>query len=423
MTLKLFITVILIILSAIFSGTETAFTSLSLIQKKELEERKGSKAKNANYLASHPDLLLTTILIGNNIVNISVSALVTSFTIEYLGNAYVGYATGILTLLILIFGEITPKQIAIIHNIKIAIEMAIPIRILTILLFPLVIIFKSLSNEISKAFSRGKKKKETSLEGIRHIVDTAEDEGVLDEYESGLMEKVLHFSETQVRTIMTHRSEVFRLNEDTPLSDALAKIVDSGFSRIPLYRDSLDDITGIIRVRDVLRAIVDNKEEEPIKLYARKPLFVPETLHIDDLFLEFQRSKQQMAFIIDEYGSFAGIICMEDVVEQLFGEMYDEHETEKPEPIRPLSRSVQGEKWFMVEAETPLLRFTDELNLEFPEDQEDKGETVAAYLMNESEKLLQKNDVIETSLGRFRVVRTKGRRVLSVIFVQKVDEE
>ena len=423
MTLKLIITVILIILSAIFSGTETAFTSLSLIQKKEIEEMKGRKAKNTTYLANHPDLLLTTILIGNNIVNISVSALVTSFTIEYFGSAYVGYATGVLTLLILIFGEITPKQIAIIHNVKIATSMAIPVRILTIVLFPLVVIFRGLSNEISKLFSKGDTKKETSVEGILHIVDTAEDEGVLDEYESGLMEKVLHFSETQVRTIMTHKSEVFRLPEDTTLSDALSEIANSGFSRIPLYKDNIDNITGIIRVRDVLKAIAEGKTDEAIHLYARKPLFIPETLHIDDLFMEFQRSKQQMAFIIDEYGSFAGIICMEDVVEQLFGEMYDEHETEKPEPIRPISRSIKGEKWFMVEAETPLLRFTEELDLEFPSDQEDKGETVAAYLMNESEKILQKNDVIETSLGRFRVVRTKGRRVLSVIFIQKEEEE
>lgn len=384
---------------------------------------KGRKAKNTTYLANHPDLLLTTILIGNNIVNISVSALVTSFTIEYFGSAYVGYATGVLTLLILIFGEITPKQIAIIHNVKIATSMAIPVRILTIVLFPLVVIFRGLSNEISKLFSKGDTKKETSVEGILHIVDTAEDEGVLDEYESGLMEKVLHFSETQVRTIMTHKSEVFRLPEDTTLSDALSEIANSGFSRIPLYKDNIDNITGIIRVRDVLKAIAEGKEDEAIHLYARKPLFIPETLHIDDLFMEFQRSKQQMAFIIDEYGSFAGIICMEDVVEQLFGEMYDEHETEKPEPIRPMSRSIKGEKWFMVEAETPLLRFTEELDLEFPSDQEDKGETVAAYLMNESEKILQKNDVIETSLGRFRVVRTKGRRVLSVIFIQKDEEE
>ncbi len=423
MTFKLIITAVLILLSAVFSGTETAFTSLSLIQKKEIEEMKGKKAKVTTYLAGKPDLLLTTILIGNNIVNISVSALVTSFTIEYFGNAYVGIATGILTLLILLFGEITPKQIAIIHNVKIALNMALPVRFLTIVLFPLVVIFRTFSNEISKIFSRGGKKTETSVEGILHIVDTAEDEGVLDEYESGLMEKVLHFSETQVRTIMTHRSDVFRLPEDTPLIKSLPAIVESGFSRVPLYRDTPDNITGIIRVRDVLRAIVDKKENEPISLYSRKPLFVPETLHIDDLFLEFQKSKQQMAFIIDEYGDFAGIICMEDVVEQLFGEMYDEHETVKPEPIRQLSRSIRGERWYMVEAETPLLRLTDQLDLEYPSDEEDKAETVAAFLMNTSERLLQKNDVIDTSIGRFRVIRMKGRRVLSVIFIPKAEEE
>lgn len=422
MTLELFISVVLIFLSALFSGTETAFTSLSLIQKKEIEEMKGKQARTATYLASKPDLLLTTILIGNNIVNISVSALVTSFTIRYFGNAYVGIATGVLTLLILIFGEITPKQIAINHNVRIAVTMALPVRFLTIVLFPFVVIFRTFSNEISRIFSSGSKKKETSVEGILHIVDTAEDEGVLDEYESGLMEKVLHFSETQVRTIMTHRSDVFRLPEDMPLSKSLAAIVESGFSRVPLYRDTPDNITGIIRVRDVLRAIVDKRENGPISLYSRKPLFVPETLHIDDLFLEFQKSKQQMAFIIDEYGEFAGIVCMEDVVEQLFGEMYDEHETVKPEPIRQLSRSIRGERWYMVEAETPLSRLIDQLDLEFPQDEEDKAETVAAFIMNASERLLQKNDVIETSIGRFRVIRTKGRRVLSVLFIPKSDQ-
>lgn len=235
MITQLIIIFVLIILSAIFSSTETAYTALSIIQIRELEEEKSKASKMAAKLTKNKDVLLTTILIGNNVVNISVSSLVTTFCINYLGSNMIAYGTGLLTLVILIFGEVTPKQLAMIHSPFIARAMAYPIYILTILLFPLVFVIKAFGTFISRLFSNGKKA-ELTVEGILRVVDFAEEGGIVDEYENELVQKVLHFSENPIKTIMTHRKDVFMLSEDLSIKESFSKIVNSNYSRIPIYK-------------------------------------------------------------------------------------------------------------------------------------------------------------------------------------------
>lgn len=416
-TTQLVVVVVLIVLSAIFSGTETAFTSLSMIQKKDLEKRKGKSAKVAAHLAGSPDILLTTILIGNNIVNLSASSLTTQMAMAVFGNEAVGIATGLLTIIILIFGEITPKQIAINYNMSIALVMAIPVRILTIVLFPVVWVFKLISNLITRIFSRGGGEK-MSKEGIMHVLDVAEDEGLVEQYETDLVEKVFNFGDTLTRAIMTHQSDVFMLHDSQTIDESYEEIVKSRFSRIPVYGEKRDDITGVVLLRDLLKAKLDGKGGATLKSVARKPVFVPDLVHVDDLYRKFQSQRLQMAIVLDEYGSFAGVVTMEDVAEELFGEMYDEHEI----GVRQRVRLVPGtDDEYIVQADTPFWEFLSFIEAEH--ESSEKFDTVASYLMYLSEKILNLDDVVESPLGTFTITRMKGMRMLEVRFKKAEQEE
>lgn len=408
---QLIVIIILIVLSGIFSATETAYTSLSIIQKKALEARKDRKAKVAFKLSQNPDLLLTTILVGNNVVNISASSLVTTFTIQVFGNRFVGIATGLLTVIILMFGEITPKQIALHYNMEIAATMAYPVRFLTIVFFPVVWLFKTMSKTITRLFSR-KDRNQLSVEGILHVMDVAEDEGVVDEYETDLVQRVLHFSETQVKTIMTYRTEVFRIPETATLQEAFPSIIASGFNRIPVYADgNPEEISGILLLRDLMKAQMDGRTEEPVSSFAHKPIFVPETRHLDDMFFQFKRDKLQIAVVLDEYGGLSGVVTMEDIAEQLFGELYDEHETGEAERIKK-SDVCPGS--YLVQADTSFQQLVDELDISWPH--AERIGTVAAYLMELSGRIPVEGDVLESPIGSFRVLTMKGKRVEQVEF-------
>ena len=406
---------VLILLSGVCSGTETAFTSISLIQKKELFKMKSKRSKIALSLVEKPDLLLTSILIGNNAVNIGVTSFVTTFVIELFGSSYVGYATGILTFLVLIFGEITPKQVAITYNMNIVLFMAPIVRFFTIILYPIVYIVRGISNFFSKFFNNGKGDS-LSIEGILNIFDAAEAEGVVDEYESDLVEKVLYFSETQTKTIMTHRSNLFKVSEELTIKDSFHQIIQSGFSRIPLYGKDPLDITGVLLLRDLLKEISVGNDDIKLKELMKEPLFVPESLHIDKLFAQLKLRNIQIAIVIDEYGVLSGIITLEDVVEELFGELYDEHEKVKPDAIVKTSDNS-----YIVQSEITIQHLIDELELEIPNT--DRSLTVATYLMNETEKLLELNDVLDTYLGQFKITKMDGRKVVETSFIPVIIEE
>ena len=412
--------VVLVVLSAIFSGTETAFTSLSMVQKMDLEKKKGKQAKVAFYLSNKPDVLLTTILIGNNIVNIAASSITTQMALEAFGSRAVGIATGILTIVILIFGEITPKQLAISYNMEIALFMAIPIRVLTIILFPLVWIFKKISHLVTRLFCK-KKSSELDKEGILQVIDAAEGQGQVEEYESDLVEKVFAFGDTLTRAIMTHQADVFMLEDSLTIDEAYEQIVKSNFSRIPVYGEKRDDITGVVLLRDLLRERLEGRGSRTLKSVARKAVFIPDLLHVDDLYRKFRSPTQrlQLAIVLDEYGDFAGVVTMEDVAEELFGEMYDEHEVGVMERVRPLQGSDDE---FIVQADTPFWEFLSEVDVEY--EPEEKFDTVASYLLFLSEKIMGLGDSVECPFGTFTINKVKGMRILEVLFKHvEPDEE
>ncbi|MGD8113407.1 MAG: CNNM domain-containing protein [Sphaerochaetaceae bacterium] len=253
MNLHIITIIVLLALSAFFSSAETAFTSLSFLQIRMLETDKRKRSTLAASLANTPDILLTTILIGNNIVNLSASALTTTLALSIWGNKAVSIATGVLTLLILIFGEIVPKQLAITYNTKLARFCAYPLKFLTVILFPVIKIIQAISSRITSLFNH-EAEGSLSLDSLMHVVDVAENEGIVDEYETSLVQRVLHFSEASVKTVMTHRTDVFSLNDELTLRQTYSSIINSGYSRIPIYHDSPENIVGIVLIRDFLHS-------------------------------------------------------------------------------------------------------------------------------------------------------------------------
>lgn len=417
MQVQLTAIIILLLLSAVFSATETAYTSLSFVQLKTLENRRKRSSRVAYKLSQNRDALLTTVLVGNNVVNISASALATTFAIEYFSSQAVGYATGLLTLVILIFGEITPKQLALTHNMKIAVFMAYPLRFISIVLFPVVWLLRQFSSLITRLFASHAEPAITT-EGVMHMVDAAEDEGLVDQYESDLMQRAIHFSETQVRTIMTHRTNVFCISDELTIRDAFPSIVKSGFSRVPVFHASAENIIGIVLVRDILRAQLEKRMDKSISTILRKPIFVPEQMHLDDVFFLFKKDKLQQAIVLDEYGGFSGVVTMEDVAEQLFGELYDEHERRFPDRI------VEREQMpgtFLVMADTPFQQFIDELDLS-ADHQRQRISTVAAYVLELTGDIPQEGDVVQSPLGTFRIISMKGNRMEAVEFSPTIDD-
>ncbi|HPZ16348.1 MAG TPA: hemolysin family protein [Sphaerochaeta sp.] len=415
MSTQLVAILILLLLSALFSATETAYTSLSFLQLKALETKKGKSSRLAYTLSQDRDRLLTTVLVGNNIVNLSASALVTTFAIDLFGSSAVGLATGILTLVILIFGEITPKQLAMAHSMRIAVFMAWPIKICSVILFPVVWLLRLVSSTITRLFS-SHSEPEVTHEGMRLMVDVAEDVGLVDQYESDLIERAIHFSKTQVRTIMTHRTNVFRLNDERTLSECYEEIVRSGYSRIPVFHEDEENITGILLIRDLLRAQLKGKMDRPLSALVRRPVFIPEQMHLDDLFYRFKKDKLQQAIVLDEYGGFSGVVTMEDVVEQLFGELFDEHEQRHPDRI--VERKDEPGV-YLVMADTPFQQLIDDLDLNADTN---KNSTVAAYLLEESGAIPEEGDILTTDLGTFTITSMTGNRVEAVEFRPEREE-
>ncbi len=357
MTIQILYILLLLMLSAIFSGTETAFISLTFIQEKDLQTGKGRTGKLAAALAKKSDVLLSTILIGNNLVNIAASAITTATVIQHYGSYAIGIATGILTLVVLIFAEITPKQIAIIHNETICRIMAYPIRGLMWIMYPLIFLINGISSLITRIFS-GKQKTHISQEGIMHAVNIAQIQGTVEDYESTFVQNVFRFDDIDVHTIMTHRTDVFSINGELSLDIVMPKVIESGFARIPVYGDTPEHIIGILLTRDLLRHILKKEGNRKVSDIIKPPIFVPETRKAHEMFSAFKTNKLHMAIVLDEYGGLSGVVTMEDVIEELFGELYDEHESGAAERILDMENGS-----FKIMGDTSIQQLEDVFDL------------------------------------------------------------
>ena len=320
--------------SAFFSGTEIAYTSLNKLKMKQEEDNLSAASRLVRYIYNHYDRALSTLLIGNNLVNIAATSLATVLAVR-LATQMAGKITDeqastivtvVMTVIILIVGEITPKMIARRCSDTIARVSAWPLMILMILLFPAVMVTTSIVNLFSKLWTTKEGRKVTiTEEEFENILDTVEDEGVIDENETELLQSALEFSDMDAWDILTPRVDVIGFEVNDSLEEILRIINETQFSRYPVYERTIDHVVGILYVKHLLHELVDSKDVN-LRDLLLEPVFIPKSMKLDAIMNEFRTSQTHMAVVADEYGGIAGIVTMEDVLEQLVGEIWDEND-------------------------------------------------------------------------------------------------
>ena len=313
---------VLLLFSGLFSGIETALMSLNMIKVKALLKQKKNGAEALYRIKQNPHKLIITILIGNNAVNIGAAALATVIFTNAFGSSGVGIATGVMTFLILVFGEITPKTYASQNSENISLFVARPIEILALVLSPLVIFFELISRGMTKILG-SKVQKELSEEELQTIVTMGVKEGILDREAGKMIHNLLEFEGTKVTRVMTTRDSIHMINGKLKLKDVMNYVIKSHYSVYPIYMDNKNKIIGVLDVDDILKYVKQNRLNVKVKALARDVFFVPESKEIDDLLSEFEGKHVPMAIVVDEYGAVSGLVTVEDILEEIVGDIFD----------------------------------------------------------------------------------------------------
>jgi CBS domain containing-hemolysin-like protein len=331
---------LLLMLSAFFSGSETALVSLSKARAEGLarEHRRGAKALYA--LKRDPQRMLIAILIGNNLVNICAATLATVIATQLFGNLGPGFAVGVLTVLILVFGEITPKSLSTRYSERISLVVAPIILMFLRSVGPLVTVFQKITDALGNAAADGSEDPLVTESELISMINYGEEEGTIEESERELIERAFAFTDLVVEDVMTPRHKVLSIDGRQTLNEALPSLVDTPYSRIPLHEDDPDEILRILHLRDLLPAIArDSSGSESLSSLSREPNFVPDSQSITETITSFRRGQQHMAVVVDEHGTMRGVVTFEDLLEELVGEIYDERDVvprdiEKLDPNR-----------------------------------------------------------------------------------------
>ena len=400
--MMLFIILLCIVLSAYFSATETAFSTFNKIRMKNLAEKGDKKASRALQLAENYDTLISTVLIGNNIVNILGASLATLYVGTLIANPDLATtaSTIVMTLLVLTFGEICPKTVA--KNIpeKFALFSTPFISLLVFIFKPLTVIFKGIQNGLGKLFKNEEDQGMTEEELIS-IIEEAAEEGDLDEEESSLIKSAIEFNELDVGDVFTPRIDITAVRSDIT-KEALAEVfTESGYSRIPIYDEDLDNITGIVYYKDFFSTCMGTKVE--ISDIVKPVMYVTKTQKINDVLKDLQEKQLHMAVVTDEYGSTAGIVTLEDIVEEIVGEIWDEHD----EIIEEIKSVGDGE--YIVSGMANLEKLCEELDLELDEEQD--ATTVNGWAMQILDRIPEEGDSFEEQGLTVRVLKMDGRRI------------
>ncbi|WP_024654062.1 hemolysin family protein [Borrelia persica] len=406
--LELIIIFILVILSAIFSASETAYTSLSLIQLQDIK-KKGKLGTVVYNLSQNPSKLVTTILIGNNIANITASTLTTKFVLDKYGNNSLALSTGIITIIVLICSEIFPKQIAILNNESIVLSTSILIKALTIIFTPAIYIINGMV-KILLSLCKIKTSQKMTKDSIRNMLSLAEKLGILENDDRIFMQKMLNIGEVRASEVMTHRTEVFSLSSTSKLKDKIKLIKKEGYSRIPVYKgQNREQIIGILITKDLIE-ISKKKLEKSIIKFIKPAVFVQQNKRIKEI-LDIMRQKQKiMAIVIDEYGGFSGILTVEDIIEKIFGAIFDEYDFEEEKQLI----TKKEDNVYLISGETTFDEIEETVGIKIQH--KDYINTIGGYIMDLLDKIPTKGEQVNTEHGEYLIEEIQNHKIKKITF-------
>ena len=392
-----FILLILIILSGFFSSAETALFSIS--KTKALHMAKDGKKTShlIRKLKADPHTLLSTILIGNNLVNVGSAALATTIAIRSFPNFAVGVATGVMTFLLLVFGEVFPKSIATRNNLLIARMAIFPVYWLSLLFYPVI----KFLNFIPWLTGRIKKPNTLTEEELITFVEVVEEEGKIKEEEKELIHNIFEFDDTSAYEIMTPRADMFVVDADAPLDTK--QIIDSGFSRIPVIEGSIDQIIGILHIKDLFMHMATGDANINARDIMRTPYFIPENKKLDTLLQQFKKTKNHMAIVVDEHGGVSGLISLEDALEELVGEIEDETDKDEQHIV-----SLKKDAWIIL-GKSDIEDVNEATGMNIPDTTD--YDTFSGYILDTIGKIPEEKE--EFTIGDYTIIveSMEGNRI------------
>lgn len=408
---ELIVIVLLLLSSAFFNGAETALISLNKVQVHRMMEDKLPGSLYVQKLLTKPNIFLATILTGVTIVNIGVSSMATLVAIRIFGSSGAGIATGIITLLVLIFGEITPKTFATQNAERVSLKVARYIYYLSVLFEPLIKVL----NFIAVIFIRmlggkvGSQGAFVTEEEIRVLLNVGHQEGLIEEEEREMIDSIFEFDDTMVRAVMVPRIDIEAINVDNSFDELMDMVLDVGHSRIPVYLETIDNIVGIVYAKDLLRYARDGSDIS-IEKIMRQAYYIPETKKINELLQEFQQAKVHMAVILDEYGGTAGLVTIEDLLEEIVGEIQDEFDDEE------VLIETLADGQLRVDGRVYVDDINELLELDLPDDE---FETVNGLVFTLLGHIPMQGEILELDNVIFNIEKTEGHRSAKILLKKK----
>ena len=421
--LAIFSIFLLIILSGFFSSSETALTALSRAKIHKLMQKGNRRARFVNRLRENKENLLSTILIGNNLVNTMASALTTKVFLDYFGESGVIYATIVMTICLVIFAEILPKTYALYNAEKVSLFVSYPLRVLVKLFRPISFIIQKIVDLLLRTIGINKKSKENDLisaiEELRGTIELHHKEGGVLKQDKDMLDSILDLAETEVSSIMTHRKNMFTVNANDTSTKILENISKAPYTRIPLWKGEKDNIVGILHAKDVLKTTIystkEIKEIDFLKI-ASQPWFIPETTTLREQLFAFKTRRSHFAIVVDEYGSVMGIITLEDILEEIVGDIKDEHDKGALQTFKKVNDDT-----YIVDGDTPVRDINRDLDLELPEED---ASTIAGLLINSCERIPERNEKFEFFGFEFTVVERYKNQItkLKMVKLEGIEE-
>ena len=410
----------LLLFSAFFSGSETAFFSLTKSNIHNLEQSKSAAAKQVALLLKEPKKLLVSIIIGNTVTNVAIATIATLLATRlienYQWNATIVLLANVLivTLVILIFSEIIPKVTAVKNAKKLATKLVYPLSFFYYVFLPLSALFALLTDLFSSALGLHRDKLALSDEELKTLVDVGEEKGALEKDEKEMIHSIMEMSDTLAREIMVPRTDMLGVDKSASLVQVLNLVKDSMHSRIPVYNDSFDNIVGILFLKDLLPFIRKRKTESfDLSKLAHPPYYVPEQKKINELLREFQKERIHMAIVVDEYGGTSGLVTLEDVIEEIVGEIQDEYDSETP-----LFQKIDDHT-FAVDASMQLDEINETLGFSLPT--EEGVDTLAGFLLGQFGSVPKTKEKIDYNGYEFLIEKATKKRIEQVRIIIKTE--